>query len=312
MRVALVGATGFIGSVTANHLRTHGHEVLPVRAPRLRQLGRGDGSVSELVEEVGIQHPALVPLFSSVDAIVNAAGVATPTAGSGDSMYAANAILPRVLQYLAREAGGARFIHVSSAAVQGRRPLLDESAEVCPFSAYSRSKAQGERLLLQAGDDRTVVYRPTSVHGPSRTLTKRLIQYAQSPLAFVGGDGRAPTPQVLDVNVASALVFLATTQYRTPEIVLHPWEGLTTGGLMRLLGGRNPRRIPRPIAAGLVHSGYAFSDRLRRGEGQMRRLEMLLLGQGQQEGWLRRVGWTPSAGEPAWKELAQQLGDSAI
>lgn len=299
-RVALIGAGGFVGSHVREALVRRGVDVVPVPAPRVTTKAR---SLEDIVAEIEIRqvHPEIVAFGSAVagcDAIVNAAGVAAAT-GQGVDLFGANALLPGLLAAVA-PAGG-RLVHISSAAVQGRRPMLDETEQMAPFSPYSASKALGEAVLRAIRPD-AVCYRPTSVHGAGREVTQSLVKVLKSPLASVAGAGRAPTPQVRVENVGDAAAFLATTQEMPPSVVLHPSEGMTTAGLVRLLGGHEPVKIPAWLARSLVAAAFLIGRVVPPGVGIARRLEMLWFGQGQERGWLDDK-WTPPVGLEGWRVL---------
>lgn len=161
------------------------------------------------------------------------------------------------------------WAHVSSCAVQGRMPILDQSEDTAPFSPYSRSKAAGEASVR--GHAGSVRYRPPGVHDHTRDLTRSLARLAASPLATVAGRGDQPTAQAQLVNVADAIAELATTDAQPPAIVLHPSEGLTTASLLTALGGHAPRRVPERFAAAVSGVARAAGTRAPWVAGQARR-----------------------------------------
>lgn len=240
--------------------------------------------------------------------VVNAAGLSDAEYSGTPELIAANAAMPGVL---ARAANRRRFVHVSSAAVQGRRPVLDDSAAADAFSPYSLSKHMGE-IVVHAHKPDAVVYRPPGVHGPSRRITRAIGRVARSPLASVAAPGDNPTPQALIENVGDAVAFLAISAASPPCTVTHPSEGLTTSSLMELLGGKPPQEVPRHIARAVVSLGFAVSGRSPRLRAQARRLETLWFGQGQAASWLTQAGWLPVAHEKSWRVLGAALRDTQL
>lgn len=308
-RVAVVGATGFVGEAVTKAFRDSGVEVSQVVAPRLRsRIGTVDGILAEAGRLTSILD-GLAESLEDCDVVVNAAGLAHATGHDLPAMLGANALLPACLAIALLRDGGAgrRLIHVSSAAVQGHTPCLTESRETFPFSVYSVSKALGETALLALYE--AVIYRPTSVHGPTRNVTRSLVKLAASPVSSVAGRGDQPTPQVLVQNVASAVTFLADPLVEPPAIALHPWEGFTVAELLRVLGGREPRHLPERLARTALAGGLPLSRMAPRIAGSVRRLEMLWFGQRQEEGWLDRSDWTPPAGIEAWEDLRMAVPD---
>lgn len=298
--IALLGGGGFIGSRVRDALEARGADVRSIVAPRLVTPARDMAGLmtelncSQVKEEAETLRRALVGCRT----VVNAAGVAD-AAGGGDVLFGANALMPGLIG--AASPDSARVLHLSSAAVLGRG-MLDESRMYAPFSSYSAAKTLGERIVLRV-HAQAVCYRPTSVHGRGRAVTDSLVRLLRSPAASVAGDGTAPTPQVLLENVADAAAFLSLTTQNTPPIVLHPWEGMTTGGLVRVVGRRRPKHVPTPVARSVVSTTRLVGHRSGALTAMARRLEMLWFGQHQETGWLTDK-WTPPVGLEGWRDLA--------
>lgn len=299
--VAVVGGSGFVGRAVVTALTAAGHDVRVVSAPRLTLT---PADISEAVS-MAIDCPAIPALTDALrgsDIVVNAAGVADAGRGDTDVLFGANAVLPRTVREAAVGAGAARFIHVSSAGVQGRHEPLDETSLHAPFSPYTTSKAWGESVL--AGCPETILFRPTSVHGPGRGVTASLVRLARSPAASVAGQGNQPTPQVLASNVGAAIAFTATSEERPPGIVLQPTEGLTTSSLLEALGARRIRHVPRPIARTIVVALTLIGRLTPSASANARRVQMLWFGQAQSVGWLSEVGWQPPFDSSEWYRLS--------
>lgn len=306
-RIALVGASGFVGTAVADALRDQTRaEVVAIKAPRLTTKAR---TAEELLAEASIS-PAVrevAALLRGVDVLINAAGDPDASSLDEDALFGANALLPAVLLNAARMAEVHRFVHVSSAVVQNDKDVLDSSEDLRPFSPYSASKCSGEEVLRGVSDLSVVRYRPPSVHAPSRRVTRMIRSIASSPLASVARPGDQPTPQALLPNVAAAVAHLATGDVEPPAVVHHPSEGLTVSTLMEdLSGGRRPIRIPRWLARAGVRSGKALGRLHMPTAANARRVELLWIGQRQDESWLTVEGWVPPVGREGWRSLAQK------
>ncbi|GAA1966020.1 hypothetical protein GCM10009817_02280 [Terrabacter lapilli] len=241
-------------------------------------------------------------------AVINCAGV--PDASSQDAalLFGANAVVPAVLaRAVSRLRPAPRLVHVSSAVVQGRMPVLDESMQTDAFSAYAASKAEGERLALAELHEGLVIYRPPSVHAADRRVTRTISRIARSPLRSVAGPVGRPSPQALLDNVAAAIAFLATCPGTPPAVVIHPWEGVTTMSLMESLGGSRPYMVPEKLARVAVRLLSLAGALVPRLAPDARRVEMLWFGQGQAPSWLTEGGWVPPHGSQAWVDLGHEV-----
>lgn len=302
-RVAVIGR-GFVGTAVIRSLRDRGARVRVLPAPRLGPVQRDE--LSAHLAGLNAQVAELAEQLHGCTAVVNAAGRAEPGSDDLPGLLAANALLPAVIARAAQQANVTRFIHVSSAAVQGNRSTLDSSTEFRPFSAYSHSKAVGERLAL-AHHPGTVVYRPAGVQGLRRGASARLVATARSPFASVASPGRGNSPQALVQNVGDAAAFLALTEREPPRIVHHPSEGVTVARLLELLSGTPPRRVPAPFAVavlGLLRGAARVVPSL---GARVRRLEVMWQGQAQAPSWLTEAGWEPMSGPEGWRRLGNRL-----
>ena len=301
----VVGATGFIGSAVRAALAGRGAEVRTVRAPRLAAAGSDVRSLLSAAAALDAERAELAAGFAGADVVINAAGLATPGAADSPELRGANALLPLLVADAADAAGVRRFVHLSSAAVQGHRPFLDESSHVEPFSAYSRAKALGEQALSArpAGTSSVVTVRATSVQGPGRTTTAKLARLAASPLASVAAPGTAPSP----VSSVDALVdfVLRVAEHRgpVPAVVLQPWEQASVASVLEAAGGRRPARLPAWFCRAALRAGYAVSSLAgERLHGPLRRVEMMWFGQRQEPGWAESTGNVP---EPRVQQVLQ-------
>ncbi len=295
MSWAVVGGTGFVGAAVLQALDAAGIAAHAVTAPRLESEAV---SVAALLGELPhVDSAALESAFRGHDVVVNAAGLATPSAPAGAELTGANALLPAVVAHAASRAGVRRVIHLSSAAVQGRMPVLDESPAVLPFSAYSRSKARGEQTLaaMDLPDISVVILRATSVQGDGRPTTTALARLARSRFASAAAPGTAPSPVTSVGALAELVLGLGRYSSAVPGIVLQPWEGLTVRTALQSAGG-SPRLLPAVLCRIAVTAGFGISALLRgRLDGQVRRVELLWFGQDQVRGWAVDHGLRPQA-----------------
>ncbi len=283
VRVAVLGSSGFIGSSAMAALRASGIEPTPlprISVARIRVNENLGAAVAEWMGAFASEAADLVEQARSADIVINAAGAALPDSNDWKILWRANVLLPMILAWAVEQADATRLIHISSAAVQGRSPTLDESPRTSPFSAYSRSKSLAEVSLMAtplARMGRLVLYRPTSVHGTSRPETRRLRKFANSRLATQFGDGSVSLPLATTENVGRAMAHLATSGPIGP-IVLHPDEGWTQARLYSYLADTPVRVLPAWVPW-ILRPIIELGVRLPPLAGASRRAELLLRGQ---------------------------------
>lgn len=305
---AVLGSTGFVGTGIVEALtRSRVQDLRRVRAPRLvlNPQARIADVLQAASEDAEIQQSVtdLMRDLDGADIVINAAGLANPNDRASPGLFGANALLPVVVAEACARAGVRRVLHLSSAAVQGRRHELDETDYVEPFSAYSESKALGEQALRSwvqqhakgaAGPDRTpsvVTLRATSVQGPGRGTSAGLSRIASSRLSSVAAPGTQPSVVSSLAGLCGFVLAVGTYPGDLPPILLQPWEGGTVSDVLALSGdGRDPVILPAPLARAGVGALYAMGRLLPRLRGLARRLEVMWFGQRQVRGWASRHG----------------------
>lgn len=318
-RLAVVGASGFVGQAVREAAASAGYAVKPVRLRVQDPHGAaGTSHPGDWHRRFSSAYQTLLHAFEDVDAVVNSAGVADPQAATSPSLRAANVVLPALIARAVHVTGVGRFLHVSSAAVQGRRDPLDEQAAWQPFSPYSQSKADAEKLLLsgewappdQAQPPNIVLYRATSIHGPDRPLTRTLAHVANGPLVPVCRRGDVPLPVALRHNLGAGVVHAVATQ-NLNGIALQPAEGITAAQLWRVFNP-NVRLLNLPVTLGRLglSAMRSFGTLHPKADAMARRLELLLLGQSVHAEKLPASGFRVPDPMPAWRQLALTMAPS--
>jgi uncharacterized protein YbjT (DUF2867 family) len=195
-RLATVfGGSGFVGRHAIRALARAGWRVRAAeRRPDLAGHLQPLGSVGQIMAvQANLRFPASVErAVAGADCVINAVGV---LAGSGrqsfDALHVAGA---RAVAKAAREAGVKRLIHVSAL-----------GADLKSKSNYARSKAEGERAVLEEFPD-AIILRPSIVFGPEDQFFNRFAALAQiSPMLPLIGGGKTKFQPVFVGDVATAI-----------------------------------------------------------------------------------------------------------
>lgn len=313
---AVLGASGFVGRAVVEAAMDRGVSVRPVSAPRLEWTP--ESADPELLLRAARENHAtslLVEALRGADVCINAAGAASPDAADSVGLRGANALLPVVAAHAAEQAGVRRFIHLSSAAVQGAQRILDDSPRTAPFSPYSRSKACGEIGLRAFTEGRgtgteVIVIRATSVQGPGRPTTRSLQSIARTPLSSVAHPG---THRSAVSSVAGLARFVSDVAESPRDlggrILLQPWEGATVRNVLTVAGDRVPARIPQWTATVVVAAGQLIGHAIPKFAGLSRRLEVMWFGQDQEPLFYDDIG--SARGREMTDELRRVLSESA-
>ncbi|GMU78924.1 MAG: putative oxidoreductase [Acidimicrobiia bacterium] len=183
-RVAVTGASGFVGRAVAARLRAVGTEVVGI------DRAGADGVLAGDLRVEGAWQGAV----AACDAVVHTAALVSQTASRRDAWVANVVATRRVLDAVAP---GKRVVHLSSAAIYSpHRPAqVDESFPVRPTGrSYGDTKIASEQVVLQAhaaGEVDAVILRPGDVYGTgSRPWTEVPIEALRAGRLVLPAHGR--------------------------------------------------------------------------------------------------------------------------
>jgi UDP-glucose 4-epimerase len=220
MRIALTGATGFIGGHLLAALTRAGHDPIV--------LSRGD-----------LSRPTA--RLEGAHALIHVAAIAHARGTDRTAYDAANRDLPLRLADAARSIGVTRFVFVSSI-----------NAATRPDTPYGASKAAAERGLLAMPGLEPVIVRPPPVYGPdARGGFALLVRLAASPLPLPFGGTRNRRTIIAVDNLVDALLFATVAPRLGGQTftATDPGPPPTLAGIVTALRaglGRTPGLFPGP------------------------------------------------------------------
>ncbi len=207
LKLAITGATGFVGGHLLDLALAEGHQVRALtRRPQKEREGVTwvDGALD--------RPDSLDRLAEGADAVIHVAGVLNARDAAG--FEAGNVTGTANMLSAAKKAGVGRFVHVSSLAA--REPKL---------SMYGGSKAESE-TLVEASSLSSAVVRPPAVYGPGDRETLELFKMAARGLVLLPPTGRLSVIHVDDL----ARLLLALTDPACPDrLVIEPDDGRQGG-----------------------------------------------------------------------------------
>jgi uncharacterized protein YbjT (DUF2867 family) len=175
--ITIFGGSGFLGRNVVQALAKHEYRIrVAVRRPDLAGHLQPLGRVGQIhAVQANVRHrPSVAAAVRGSDVVINLVGILFE---SGRQRFETVQGFGAESVALAAASEDARMIHISAIGADEHSP-----------SAYARSKAEGERLVLAATPEATI-FRPSVVFGPDDDFFNRFAALARmSPaLPLVGG-----------------------------------------------------------------------------------------------------------------------------
>ncbi len=223
MKIAVTGATGFIGSHLVRHFARQGHSIIATS-----RMPHPPAELTNLAEHIPwdiTQPPTSIP---EVDVLIHAAA-SVEFSGQRSIMYQANVEGTKNVLMWGQKAK--QWIFVSSSSVyptttRGEVKVESLAGTVMPGTYYGITKLAAEKIVHELAGDRAVtILRPHAVYGPGdRHLLPSLLRSIRGGKMMMVGDGSnvfsithignfceaisaaisMPTPGVRTYNIADA------------------------------------------------------------------------------------------------------------
>jgi NADH dehydrogenase len=193
--VTVFGGSGFLGRNVVRALARHGYRIrVAVRRPELALYLQPAGRVGQIhAVQANVRHPASVEAATrDADVVINLVGILYER---GRQQFEAVQSFGAEACALAASAYGARLIHVSAIGADENSPSL-----------YARSKAMGEKLVLAAMPEATIL-RPSILFGPDDDFFNKFASIARlSPALPLVGGGHTRFQPAFVGDVAAAVL----------------------------------------------------------------------------------------------------------
>ncbi|MGF6929719.1 dihydroflavonol-4-reductase [Chitinophaga sp. W2I13] len=259
MKIAMTGASGYIGSVLVPLLLSEGHTLrLLTRKPLPETTPEGITFVQgELLAEAAIRQ-----LVAGADAVIHLAAVISVDDRPDKTLFHINTEGTRLLAAAAQQAGVKRFIHLSSVTAYNQAPYdepMNESRGVVNTTrhGYDYSKAVSQAIVLEYNGSgmEVVVLAPTAIMGPfdrqPSLIGKAIINMYKEkiPALFPGG------VDFVDVRDVAGAIASALTRGTAGAVYLLSGEWVSLVSLNREVG----RIKARPVTLRVVPLWLVFS-----------------------------------------------------
>lgn len=212
MRIAVLGASGFVGGHTLRFLRSQGIDVRAVVRRTDSLPDEPDRRIADACDVYALRHA-----FEGCDVVVHAAlGPESVIVGSVAPVYAA-----------AQAVGVRRLIYISSGSVHGQSPAAGTD-ERSPLHlrhtfTYNAAKVRAERKLRRLrrrGTVELVILRPTIVFGPGSRWVFDFADALRAGTAYLVDGARGICNSIYVDNLGYAVLLAARAPNADKEVFL--------------------------------------------------------------------------------------------
>ncbi|MCW8797291.1 MAG: NAD-dependent epimerase/dehydratase family protein [Chlorobium sp.] len=243
--ILVTGATGFIGAVVVDYLKSRGDTVRVLTRPE-SDPGKASSMKVEILTGRYDDPASLRKALEGMDMVFHLAGVTKSVDEKGfydGNVLPVKNLLESVMQV---NPGLKRFLLVSSLAAAGPADNPDpgsrEEDDSKPVSVYGESKLEAEKICLSFRDRLPVtIVRPPAVYGPGDRDVLQFIRMLQKGLVLGAGDVKKQRLSLVHVDdLVRGMVMAAESPAGTGEMYYitspkgYSWEELSAAAAREL------------------------------------------------------------------------------
>jgi 2-alkyl-3-oxoalkanoate reductase len=204
MRIALTGATGFVGQAILTALQKEGHQVQALTR-RANDVDKSEANLNWILGDL-LDPTSLDKLVQNTDILIHCAGVIK---GRPADFYKGNVEATGYLVLAASRAKLKRIVHISS--IAARSPQLSD---------YCNSKYQAESFIRQTTIP-SVILRPCAVYGPGDRETLQFFTAATKGRVPVPNNHRNTSLIHVDDFAQAVIACLSSSRVANAEFDVH-------------------------------------------------------------------------------------------
>jgi len=225
MKVAITGATGFLGKNLALWLSKQGHE-LQLHA---RSETKVD-SIKDLAKKIIVcditDSESISELVAGADIVIHTVSNFRSASGTAESYKKINVDGTINTFQCAKAAGVKRFVHISTIGVLGdiKECPASETTEFNPGDNYQRTKLEAERYVRKQADAdpdmELVVIRPCSLYGPGDMRMLKMFRMLKKGTFLAIGDCSANFHAVYIDDITAGIEHAMTHENINKEVFI--------------------------------------------------------------------------------------------